>query len=123
MNQSQTPTQPVTDRIDREDVLAALVHHIGRGRGTSAHKLVTEIRGHWTARAERDMRRVVEALRNEGVAIVATPGDGYYIARDIDELNRTISFLRQRALCSLSQIRSLKKLALPGLAGQRRFTQ
>lgn len=121
MNALQT-SLAFTDDITPDSVLRALSRHVGRGQGITAKRLVQEICGDYSTGRERALRHVIEQLRNEGTAIVATPSSGYYIARDADELAEAISFLRKRALCSLRQIRQLKRLAVPELAGQSRFT-
>lgn len=107
--------------LTRHSLLAALTRHVGRERGITARALVVEICGAWSARAERELRHLVEQLRDDGVAVCADPAAGYHIAASSEELHASIRFLRQRALTSLRQIRQLKRLAQPDLHGQRRL--
>ncbi|ROH88651.1 hypothetical protein ED208_12595 [Stagnimonas aquatica] len=107
--------------LDRQSLLAALSRHVGRDRGVTARALVVEICGTWSAAGERHLRELVEALRQDGIAVCADPSNGYHIAATAEELQASIQFLRQRALTSLRQIRQLKRLAQPDLGGQRRL--
>jgi hypothetical protein len=104
-----------------QQLLTALSRHVGRANGCTGRQLVHEICGGWTASQERQLRQLIEELRDSGVAVCADPACGYHIARDSEELQASIRFLRGRALTSLRQIRQLKRLALPDLGGQKRL--
>jgi len=109
--------------ITRDQVLAALTRHIGRDKGVRVQELVYEITG-VTLRsegAERKVRAVVSELREEGFAICAYPGDGYYMAGSADELEACCAFLRSRAMHSLVLESRLRKIALAELIGQLRL--
>lgn len=106
--------------IRRETVMAALCHHIGRARGITARRLVQEITGDLFAGplAERVLRKVVSALREDGVAVCAHPSAGYFIAETPEELDWCCKYLRRRALHSLRKESRLRKIPLPELLGQ-----
>lgn len=103
-------------------VLAALSRHIGAKNGISARLLalaVTDLApGGDTRRAERQLRHVITALRLEGQHICGTPETGYFMAENDAELDRTCSFLYERAMTGLQQIARMKRVSLPDLRGQ-----
>lgn len=68
--------------------------------------------------SERDVRKAVSDLREDGVPIAATPKTGYYLAETADEIDECCQFLRRRALHSLRLESRLRKVALPELLGQ-----
>lgn len=47
---------------------------------------------------ERDIRFIIQKLRDDGVAICATPQDGYWVARTSWDLNETINTMRNHIL-------------------------
>lgn len=99
--------------ITPSQLLTVLARHTGKGNGISVKQLA-EV----TGAKERHVRTLIEALRNEGCAICATPKDGYYIANTPEELDQTITFLHKRAMSSLVQIAKLKRISMPDLLGQ-----
>lgn len=106
--------------ITASQVLGVLGGHVGAKNGIHADRLVMKISGR-PERAlflERELRKVIEGLRNEGFHICGTPGAGYYLAETDDELTRTCEFLYARAMTSLQQISRMKKVSLPDLRGQ-----
>lgn len=98
---------------NRALVLAVLSRHIGRGNGISVRGLEQQL-----DILPRQIRTLIEALRNDGHAVCGTPRDGYYIAATAEELDETFEFLYARAMCSLKQISRMKKIACPDLRGQ-----
>lgn len=105
--------------ITQATVLAALAAHAGKEKGIHARDLARKIAGaHSGPAAERRLRQVITELRLEGQHICGTPEQGYYLAADADELNHTCSFLYERAMASLKQISSMKRVSLPDLRGQ-----
>lgn len=44
----------------------------------------------YTGENERDIRYIIQTLRDNGIPICATPKDGYWIARTSNDLNETI---------------------------------
>ena len=94
-------------------VLQLLSSHIGKSKGISAAMLALEAKID-----ERQLRKCVSSLRDDGVAVCGTPASGYFIARTADELEECCEFLRSRALHSLSIEAKLRKITLPDLIGQ-----
>lgn len=109
--------------ITRDMILATLSRHIGKENGVSVKALVSELTqsAAQSPGAERLVRRLVSELREEGVAICAYPGEGYYIAGNAQELEECCQFLRSRALHSLALEARLRKIPLPELLGQMRL--
>ena len=109
--------------ITRDQVLAALARHVGRDKGVRIQELVYEITGEILRSDgnERRVRAIVSDLREEGVAICAYPGDGYYVAGSAEELEQCCRFLRSRAMHSLVLESRLRKIPLPELLGQLRL--
>lgn len=108
--------------INRDTVLAELSAHIGKARGISCADLVRAIT--WRdpdSACMRKVRRIIEELRREGQHICGHPTAGYFIAANEDELNETCGFLHDRAMTSLMQISSMKKVSLPDLHDQLRL--
>lgn len=95
------------------DLLGVLARHIGAESGIRIDQLAADV-----GCSERVIRKLVSALRREGYAVCAHPTQGYYIANGPAELDRTCSFLRQRALHSLVLESRLRKISLPELLGQ-----
>ncbi len=91
--------------------------HRGKGHGISAHALATKV-----GIAERGLRTLVSKAREQGIGIVATPEDGYYIATAPDEIEQCCAFLRSRAMHSLHIEARLRRIPLPELLGQLRIT-
>ena len=73
--------------------------------------------------SQRDIRKAVSDLREDGVPVAATPATGYYLAETADEINECCQLLRGRALHSLRLVSRLTKLALPELLGQMRLEE
>ena len=108
--------------ISRDSVLAELSFHIGKERGVRCADIVRAIT--WREPTEGDkrhVRHVIEDMRREGQHICGHPGTGYFIAANDTELNDTCNFLLNRAMTSLKQISSMKKVSLPDLHGQLRL--
>lgn len=99
-------------------VLDALKKRVGKANGITAMQLVIYLTDRVSAADERKLREAVVFLREQGHPVCATPGDGYFIAANDEELQETCDFLRGRALTSLRQENAMKRIALPELAGQ-----
>ena len=108
-------TQPnLFQTITKATVLGALAAHAGAASGIHARELARKLAGPEAgAVAERRLRQVITELRLEGQHVCATPEAGYYLALDADELNRTCSFLYDRAMASLAQVACMKRVSLP----------
>ena len=60
-----------------------------------------------TGENERDIRYIIQTLRDNGVPICATPKDGYWIARTSLDLNETINTLRNHITNCQDTLKSL----------------
>lgn len=96
-----------------DQCLTVLSRHIGKGNGIGIRRLAAELNVE-----ERQARKLVSDLREDGHAVCGTPKDGYYIAADAAELEETCEFLRGRAMHSLRLESRLRKIPLPDLLGQ-----
>lgn len=107
-------------RFNPDVLLVVLRDHIGKNNGIKATDLVAEINRHIGAKVcnERDLRSVVERMREEGHHICAHPSSGYFIAANSNELDVTCEFLQSRALRSLKQIAAMRRVSMPTLFGQ-----
>lgn len=101
-----------------DTVLAHLQCCVGEQYGCTAEQLVQAITGRHSDADQRRLRTVIEALRTAGHRICANPAHGYYLAANDTELDRTCSFLYERAITSLRQVSAMKRVALPDLRGQ-----
>lgn len=108
--------------VKADRVLAVLANHIGEGNGVTAEQLATECIGRRPKAIDlRYLRLAIQELRNAGIHVCAYPGSGYFIASSADELNATCEFLYDRAMSSLKQIASMKRVSMPDLRGQLRL--
>jgi hypothetical protein len=101
-----------------DTVLAVLKTCVGEANGVTAEQLVRGLTGRCSEGDQRRLRTVIEALRTAGHCICANPTHGYFLAANDDELNRSCSFLFDRAMTSLRQISAMKRVSLPDLRGQ-----
>lgn len=97
----------------KDQVLAALSRHQGKAAGISVADLAAQC-----GLSERQVRKAVSELREEGMAICATPETGYYVAVSADEIEECCQFLRSRAMHSLHLESRLRHIPLPDLLGQ-----
>ena len=95
------------------DLLQLLAGHIGRGNGAGVAQLAAGLQ-----MSEREVRKLVVALRLDGVAVCGTPKSGYFIAATAEEMQETIEFLKHRALHTLTLASCMSKVPLPDLLGQ-----
>lgn len=95
------------------DLLHLLSGHIGRGNGAGVAQLAATL-----GMSEREVRKLVVALRQDGVAVCGTPKSGYFIAANAEEMQETIEFLKHRALHTLTLASRMSKVPLPDLLGQ-----
>lgn len=112
---------------NRHHLLQVLQGHIGMGNGATAERLCREIgalpNGPVTC-SPRHLRKLVHELREkEGHHIGAHPARGYFIAETPEELDVCCEFLRARAMTSLKDIAAMRRMSLPELMGQLRFTE
>jgi biotin operon repressor len=95
------------------DLLNALLLHTGSRSGIAAKDLAAR-----TGCTEREVRKHVSELREQGTPICGHPSTGYYIASTHQELEETCAFLRNRAMHSLTMEARLRRIPLPDLLGQ-----
>lgn len=94
-------------------LLGILSGHIGADKGMTCEQLANFL--NWK---ERDVRKFVSELRDEGEAVCGHPRRGYFIAETAGELDESCRFLRKRAMHSLGLEARLRKISLPALLGQ-----
>ena len=94
-------------------LISILSRHVGKSNGIGVKNLSCQL-----GCEERHVRKLVEALRDEGHAICAHPKTGYFVAETPEELQTTCDFLHNRAMHSLALEAKLKKIPLPDLLGQ-----
>jgi len=99
--------------MSKEKVLALLQKHVGKERGIRVDSIATLL-----GMPERLVRIRITELREEGIAICATPVTGYFIAASPDEIEEVCQFLHSRAMHSLHLVSRLRKIPLPDLLGQ-----
>lgn len=97
----------------KTNVLSVLAMRIGAAKGIHVDELAMVC-----GISERDVRKAVSELREEGTAICARPATGYFIAGTAEELEECCLFLRGRALHSLYLESRLRKIPLADLLGQ-----
>jgi len=107
----------MSPQTDLRDLIAKLLaKRIGESNGISADDLAV-----MAVVSPRKLREIITSLRDDGMPICGTPTSGYFIAETAEELQRTCSFLRMRALRSLYLEARLKKVSLATLLGQMRL--
>lgn len=94
-------------------LLVKLSCHLGAANGITCRVLAA-----WFNWTERDVRKYVSELREQGTAVCGHPRTGYFIANTSDELEASCRFLRARAMHSLTLEARLRKVSLPTLLGQ-----
>ena len=95
---------------DKNQLLALLSRHIGEANGITAEGITLAI-----GVPKRRVRTMVSELRLDGVAVCGHPRDGYYIAANPEEVERTCRFLRARAAQSDARIEiASRPTARPG---------
>ncbi|MEW6314322.1 MAG: hypothetical protein AB1513_09835 [Pseudomonadota bacterium] len=99
--------------MTKDDLLALLSQHIGAENGLPAQCFAVMLGIH-----ERQIRKFVTELRENGVAVCGTPQDGYFIAATAEELEATCQFLRSRSMHTLRLEACMRKLPMPDLIGQ-----
>jgi biotin operon repressor len=100
--------------MNSAELLNVLSRHRGQANGIHVEQLAK-----LTATTARELRKLITALREEGVAVCGRPETGYFIAETSEELDQfCIKYLEARALHSLKLSSRLRKIPLPILAGQ-----
>lgn len=104
--------------MNAADMLNLLADHQGRERGIRCADLAAK-----AGITEREVRKLVSALRRDGTAICAKPKSGYFLAVTPEELRESCAFLHQRALHSLLLASRIQNVSLPDLLGQLKLNQ
>lgn len=104
--------------IDRTQLLNALSAHQGRANGIGAEQLAAQL-----GVSARQLRKLVSACREDGIAICGHPSNGYFMATTPEELRQTCAFLEHRAMHSLRKLSRMKNVSLPALMGQLMLNQ
>lgn len=105
--------------ITPDTVLSALVRRVGAANGATAAQLAAEVLGGVAgAGDERLLRKAIEQLRMDGHPVCATPEEGYHLAANADDLNRTCLYLVKRLASTARQVAAMKNVALPDFYGQ-----
>ena len=106
-------------RIEPQFLIDLLRAQTGPQNGLHVHELAELLTGNASNQGTwRNIRSVIKGLRLQGWPICGHPSRGYYWASSPEDLQATITFLRDRAMSSLAQISKLKKVAIPLLEGQ-----
>jgi hypothetical protein len=106
-------------RIEPQPLIDLLRAQTGPQNGLHVHELAELLTGEAKNQGTwRNIRSVIKGLRLQGWPICGHPSRGYYWASSSEDLQATITFLRDRAMSSLLQISKLKKVAIPILEGQ-----
>lgn len=104
--------------MNATQLLNLLSLHQGQASGIGAGALATK-----AGLSQRQLRKLISALREEGIAICGKPNTGYFMAVTPDELQQSCAFLEHRALHSLRVLSRMKKVSLPDLLGQLKLNQ
>lgn len=109
------PTLPTLPTAHAKALLLQTLasHHTGAAQGISAARLAAK-----AGTSERNLRSLISAAREDGIAIAGTPTTGYYIAETAAELQACCAFLRSRAMTSLRIEAQLRRTSLADLLGQ-----
>lgn len=99
--------------MNRHQFLQVLSWHTGQAYGITARELADKC-----GITEREVRRLVSELRDEGIAICAHPTTGYFIANTPAELDMACKYLRRRALHSLTLESRMRRISMADLLGQ-----
>lgn len=103
----------------RSAVLNLLSNHNGANNGMHMRDLAARLYGPGAGDFEqRQIRKLIVCLRDEGHPICGRPDTGYFLAATPDELDATCEFLIQRVMTTLQQIARMKGRSIPDLRGQ-----
>lgn len=105
--------------ITREQLFEVLKNHCGADNGMHMRDLAHRLYGPGAGDFEqRQIRKLIVCLRDEGRPICGRPDTGYFLAATPDELDTTCEFLIQRVMTTLQQIARMKGRSIPDLRGQ-----
>lgn len=98
-------------------LIAIMQNHIGKDLAIGGEQLAAAL-----GISTRELRHLSDDVIREGIALCSHPSYGYWIALNAEELEFTCQFHRSRALHELSKEALLRRMPLPDLLGQLRFT-
>ena len=104
--------------MNATELLLILSRHRGAASGVTAAQLALTCDV-----PDRQVRRLVSELREQGTAICAHPKTGYFIPTTPEELRESCAFLENRALKSLTLMSRMQNVSLPALLGQLALNQ
>lgn len=84
----------------------AEVYLIPKGRENAVHAAV--LKQKWGLKSERDVRLVIQKLRESGV-LIATDANGYYITEDPEDLLRFYRTQKAKAIGLLKSISATRR--------------
>ena len=116
MNQLALSFAPNAKAAPTTIVAQVLARHRGEANGIGVKALALEC-----LITERAARLAVTELRMQGVGVCGRPETGYYLPNNDAELEKTFTFLRARAMKSLTLESRMRKVALADLLGQLRI--
>ena len=103
----------IAEDVPRKVLTRLTSWHHGQENGISAARLAGQL-----GMTEREVRRAVAYLREEGSPICAHPKRGYFYPATREEMEETLDFLHKRSLHSLRLESQMRRIALPELMGQ-----
>jgi hypothetical protein len=115
----------MTDTI-RDNIRAALAHHVGRENRISRWALVAEVFGtdipEWERNdqhpLDRQMREAIREMRRAGIPICSDSSGGYWRAGNINEVLTAAEKLRRRAKDLLATASDMEQAGRVEFGGQ-----
>lgn len=105
--------------LNLETVRTCLQAQVGRDQALKAAEIVELATGQRSsADRERRLRELIKQLRLAGDPVCSHSAHGYYWAAEPQEIEAACQWLRGKALSSLAQVSTLRRVALPPVAGQ-----
>ena len=101
---------------DKDALLALLSRHIGEAAGITAEAIAAAL-----DIAPREVRKLVTDLREDGIALMAHPAHGYFIAATEEERERYSAWLYSRAMKTLRLLAQMRRCSMADLIGQLRL--
>lgn len=97
----------------QSEFIAVMQNHIGKANAIGGEDLAR-----FLGVSSREMRKMTDAVIDDGIALCSHPSNGYWIAETAQELEATCQFHRTRALHELAKEAKLRKLPMQDLLGQ-----
>lgn len=97
----------------QSDFIRIMQNHIGKANAINGEDLAQML-----GTSPREMRKMTDAVIDDGVTLCSHPANGYWIAENAQELEATCQFHRTRALHELAKEAKLRKMPMQDLLGQ-----